>query len=110
MERSARTAWPVRSAQTSYQGRVAACDLVLESIDIPDAASPSGDAKDKSPKLRLTALGDRILEGNEDHVGLNGIDRWIGGVHLIGKTVRWRWDEKQGRIIQTKKKQAVSAN
>jgi hypothetical protein len=23
----------------------------------------------------------------------NGIDRWIGGVHLSGHTVRWRWNE-----------------
>jgi hypothetical protein len=26
-------------------------------------------------------------------VALNGIDRWIGGVHLSGEVARWRWDE-----------------
>ena len=27
----------------------------------------------------------------KDQVALNGIDRWIGGVHLSGREVRWRW-------------------
>jgi hypothetical protein len=26
-------------------------------------------------------------------VALNGIDRWVGGVHLRGPEVPWRWDE-----------------
>jgi hypothetical protein len=26
-------------------------------------------------------------------VRLNGLDRWIGGVHLVGREARWRWDE-----------------
>jgi hypothetical protein len=34
-----------------------------------------------------------VLEGRADHVSLNGIDRWIGGVHLTGTEVPWRWDE-----------------
>ena len=34
-----------------------------------------------------------MLDGRDDHVALNGVDRWIGGVHLTGRTVPWRWDE-----------------
>ena len=34
-----------------------------------------------------------VLAGRADHVALNGIDRWIGGVHLTGADVPWRWDE-----------------
>jgi hypothetical protein len=41
----------------------------------------------------LTAAGRRVLDGDEDHVALNGIDRWIGGVHLVGREVPWRWDD-----------------
>ena len=41
--------------------------------------------------LRLTDDGRRVLEGCEDHVALNGVDRWIGGVHLTDG--RWRWHE-----------------
>jgi hypothetical protein len=44
-------------------------------------------------RLRLTAAGRRVLGGEADHVALNGVDRWIGGVHLYGRDVRWRWDE-----------------
>ena len=44
-------------------------------------------------RLRLTAAGRRVLAGEADHVALNGVDRWIGGVHLHGREVRWRWDE-----------------
>jgi hypothetical protein len=43
--------------------------------------------------IRLTDAGRAVLEGSADYVLLNGIDRWIGGVHLAGKTARWRWDE-----------------
>ena len=43
--------------------------------------------------LRLTHTGHRVLDGREDHVTINGVDRWIGGVHLTGKAVSWRWDE-----------------
>jgi hypothetical protein len=43
--------------------------------------------------LRLTEAGREVLDGRADHVALNGIDRWIGGVHLSGTDVPWRWDE-----------------
>jgi hypothetical protein len=41
--------------------------------------------------LRLTAAGRNVLEGKADHVALNGIDRWIGGVHLSAGSL-WRWN------------------
>jgi hypothetical protein len=31
---------------------------------------------------------------------LNGIDRWIGGVHLQGQETDWRWDEENGRLLR----------
>ena len=43
--------------------------------------------------LRLTEAGREVLAGRRDHVALNGVDRWIGGVHLTGTDVPWRWDE-----------------
>ena len=43
--------------------------------------------------LELTEAGREVLAGAQDHVALNGIDRWIGGVHLTGADVPWRWDE-----------------
>ena len=43
--------------------------------------------------VRLTPTGEQVLAGEADHVRLNGIDRWIGGVHLAGREAQWRWDE-----------------
>ena len=41
--------------------------------------------------IELTHAGRAILEGKQDLVALNGIDRWIGGVHLTNENV-WRYD------------------
>lgn len=49
--------------------------------------------------LKLTELGKQVLVGKADHVSINGIDRWIGGVHLRGKDVRWRWDQAAKRVV-----------
>jgi DNA-binding transcriptional LysR family regulator len=42
--------------------------------------------------LRLTAAGRNVLEGRSDHIALNGIDRWLGGVHLSDPGSVWRWN------------------
>lgn len=52
--------------------------------------------------LELTEVGRRILAGKADHLALNGVDRWIGGVHLDGRTVGWRWDGKAGSIVASR--------
>jgi hypothetical protein len=44
-------------------------------------------------RVRVTDAGRAVLDGTADHVALNGIDRWIGGVHLVGEEARWRWNE-----------------
>jgi hypothetical protein len=46
-----------------------------------------------SVHVELTAVGRRVLEGADDHIRLNGIDRWLGGVHLAGDDAGWRWNE-----------------
>jgi hypothetical protein len=48
----------------------------------------------------LTADGRAVLEGRADRVTLCGIDRWLGGVHLQGRAVPWRWDGERGRITR----------
>jgi hypothetical protein len=54
---------------------------------------PAGGEVGAGTRLRPTAAGGRVLAGEADHVTLNGIDRWVGGVHLHGPDVLWRWDE-----------------
>ena len=54
---------------------------------------PAGRAAVRTTAVQLTEIGARVLEGEADHVTLNDIDRWIGGVHLRGRQVPWRWDD-----------------
>ena len=56
-------------------------------------ADPAGIPVHARTRLRVTPAGQRVLAGKADHVASSGIDRWIGGVHLTGDHVRWRWDE-----------------
>lgn len=64
------------------------------------ASVPHGSLKPGSPprvlgavgwKAALTDAGRDVLEGREDHIQLNGIDRWAGGVHLTSRNL-FRWD------------------
>lgn len=50
-------------------------------------------------EFRLTQVGRDILAGRSDHVRLNGINRWLGGVHLDGFEVLWRWDESRRSLV-----------
>lgn len=56
-------------------------------------AEPAPAPVDSNTWLRLTDAGARVLAGQADYVRINGIDRWIGGVHLSGRDVAWRFDE-----------------
>jgi len=56
-------------------------------------AEPADRPVDRETSLRLTDIGARVLAGAADHLTLNGIDRWIGGVHLRGHHVPWRWND-----------------
>jgi len=57
-------------------------------------------------KIGVTDTGRSVLGGKADHITLNGIDRWIGGAHLLGHRVRWRWDERIRKIVSQRKQAA----
>ena len=57
--------------------------LLSHEGEFREGRSPSG-------KFRLTEAGQAVLSGAADHIALNGIDRWLGGVHLTDG--RWRWN------------------
>lgn len=44
-------------------------------------------------RVRLTDFGRDVYESRADHVRANGINRWLGGVHLCEGSPAWRWDE-----------------
>jgi hypothetical protein len=45
--------------------------------------------------VKLSTVGREVLSGQSDNVILNGLNRWIGGVHLEGKKSPWRWDSEK---------------
>jgi hypothetical protein len=49
-------------------------------------------------RVELTRAGHAVLEGSMDWLEINGIDRWLGGVHLSGGDARWRWDGAARRL------------
>lgn len=51
-------------------------------------------------EVTLTAVGRDVIEGRADHIELNGIDRWLGGVHLKSGRSEWRWDRQSARLAQ----------
>lgn len=50
-------------------------------------------------ELALTDPGREVLHGQADRVELSGIDRWLGGVHLHGSRVRWRWSPRRQSLV-----------
>jgi hypothetical protein len=49
-------------------------------------------------RFARTGMGNALLAGEADWVEERGIDRWRGGVHLLGRDV-WRWDRRAGRLV-----------
>jgi hypothetical protein len=49
--------------------------------------------------VTITDVGRSVIEGRSDHIELNGIDRWLGGVHLKGENAAWRWDRVSARLV-----------
>lgn len=50
--------------------------------------------------LILTDVGRDLLKNKLDWIQLNGIDRWVGGVHINAGNI-WRWDSKNRVIART---------
>jgi len=51
-------------------------------------------------EILVTETGLEVLEGEKDWVKLNGINRWMGGVHLARGKPIWRWDEQELRLVK----------
>ena len=46
-----------------------------------------------------TESGRAVLAGERDFIEANGLDLWVGGVHLVNDSV-WRWDEDNELLTQ----------
>jgi hypothetical protein len=49
--------------------------------------------------FEITERGQAVIAGAEDSVARNGIDLWLGGIHLQGKESAWRWDEESRQLL-----------
>lgn len=58
----------------------------IDGLDVLPHEMPTAECR-----VRLTDAGRDVFSGRADHILLNGIDRWMGGVHLT-KTNCWRWN------------------
>jgi hypothetical protein len=50
--------------------------------------------------VTLTDAGRAVLAGRADHLALNGIDRWLGGVYLHADCPLWRWHAQYERLVR----------
>ena len=48
--------------------------------------------------FELTETGRAVLAAERDFIDINGIDLWLGGVHLVGGAL-WRWDEQARELV-----------
>ena len=54
--------------------------------------------KIRNSAFEITKAGNAVLKAEADFVEMNGIDLWLGGVYLSGKTDLWRWDDQNRKI------------
>ena len=66
---------------------------------VPLVESSRDEIIDLKVEVKLTAAGHRVLTGESDFIALNGIDNWVGGVHLTSNNV-WRWDPLDQRVVR----------
>ena len=61
------------------------------------------ETSDTPPKrlFTITAAGENVRSGTVDAIGLNGIETWLGGVHLTKENL-WRWDEGARQIVPSR--------
>lgn len=58
--------------------------------------------------VSITDTGRDVLAGKQDYIKLNGIDKWLGGVHLQGPESQWRWNEDSRKLVRTSDSKPVA--
>lgn len=53
----------------------------------------------QTSKVEITDLGRALQQSEADFISLNGIDTWLGGVHLNDADSVWRWDDHSKGIV-----------
>ncbi|MFN2462963.1 MAG: DUF1835 domain-containing protein [Candidatus Dormibacteria bacterium] len=71
----------------------------LLTYDGPRTKDSLRDGSAGAASVSITSAGREVLAGRSDAVRMNGIDRWIGGVHLEGQATPWRWDGQSLHLV-----------
>lgn len=74
---------------------------IVQLKDAPRAAQTLTAEISPNAEFQITEFGNVVGERGEDYIKVNGIDRWLGGVHLHAENTVWRWDESAGRPVTT---------
>jgi hypothetical protein len=69
---------------------------LVTGLPLPPARGEN--ASFRATPVELTETGKAVLAGREDRVQAVGIDRWLGGVHVVGPDP-WRWDREWRRVV-----------
>lgn len=79
--------------------RLASADAPALSVSGPGPIPRWNPPADLSPwHVTATDFGRDLLSGRADWVRRNGVERWVGGVHLSGREVACRWDGQARRL------------
>lgn len=72
--------------------------ITISGLGDDDPAVKSNRYYDAS--FQLTETGRAVLAGERDFIELNGIDHWLGGMHLRDEGGFWRWDDQVGQLTR----------
>jgi len=73
--------------------------LTMTGTNRIDSAQPPKLDSLQNARFEITELGLAILGGEVDFASVNGIDIWLGGVHLEALDTLWRWNDQSERIV-----------
>ena len=74
--------------------------VVTENGDRVREPPPDSGAAFWDSEVHLSNAGESVLGRLEDRIRVNGIDRWLGGVHLHEGDV-WRWNDSKGALVRS---------
>lgn len=113
LEGGASTAAALFSASQKREERIFTGDSTffahlrkLASVPVPLLRLPHSQEDHRAfgeSQVEITPHGSAVLHEAEDHISLNGIDRWLGGVHLHcqpggPENAVWRWNSQERRF------------
>lgn len=72
--------------------RLAQANEPALTIDVQDLQEAMKSRAFLEVPMRITRCGEEVLSGKKDFTRTNGVDSWLGGVHLMADNL-WRWNE-----------------